>query len=463
VQNLCRNTCYGCDDVLNSCSQPDRCGVCLGDNSTCVDCAGVFNGNAVEDACDVCSGTNRTCVVPTFGLTMNGLNCLDTVERNLTHLFQGQWGNAVWTLTAPLPTKGTATLTAVVTGPTTIYLLEYTTYQYAIGADAIHLHAVIPSTGATGDFIITVNIATCVDCFGVINGPAVRDLCGVCDGLNNTCDGCDGVPASGKVDDICGVCDGDGRSCVNITTTPPSVVNCTRQIIFQLDTEPATTPVTWSVETDSNSGTVFVNPTTGVVEWVNTDAFTDIVWFVIRATSNYNSSVYDDLNVTFDVLNCTDCNGHQNGFQLIDVCGICGGDGKSCQDCFGIPGGNATLDICRVCDGDGSTCNGPINGTLFLLVIIVTVVASILLFMCALQAMCGRPGWVGPPPEVRPTRVSGNTITTFGAVETDPLLADTTPTMAVLNPHEQAVINYGGKMVMPLPASGSVDFFSGSR
>jgi|GEM_PF-5893026 len=42
--------------------------------------------------------------------------------------------------------------------------------------------------------------------------------------------------------------------------------------------------------------------------------------------------------------------------RVIDICGVCGGDGRSCLDCKGVPFGNAVPDECGVCDGDGSTC-----------------------------------------------------------------------------------------------------------
>jgi hypothetical protein len=41
---------------------------------------------------------------------------------------------------------------------------------------------------------------------------------------------------------------------------------------------------------------------------------------------------------------------------LLDVCGVCNGDGKSCADCKGVPNGTAKLDECKVCGGDGSSC-----------------------------------------------------------------------------------------------------------
>lgn len=42
--------------------------------------------------------------------------------------------------------------------------------------------------------------------------------------------------------------------------------------------------------------------------------------------------------------------------RVIDVCGVCAGDGKSCLDCAGAVFGTASLDQCGVCGGDGKSC-----------------------------------------------------------------------------------------------------------
>lgn len=53
------------------------------------------------------------------------------------------------------------------------------------------------------------------DCFGVPNGDAVEDICGVCGGQGDTCKDCKGVIGGDAKEDICGVCDGDGSTCCN--------------------------------------------------------------------------------------------------------------------------------------------------------------------------------------------------------------------------------------------------------
>ena len=108
VVDLCRDSCYGCDGILNSCEHADDCGVCLGDNSTCEDCLGVIDGPALEDACDVCQGHNTTCVLP-FPVTET-IPCKGSFQVQLGHEFQTQWGSGVWRLQAPFATKGTVIL-----------------------------------------------------------------------------------------------------------------------------------------------------------------------------------------------------------------------------------------------------------------------------------------------------------------------------------------------------------------
>jgi len=54
-----------------------------------------------------------------------------------------------------------------------------------------------------------------------------------------------------------------------------------------------------------------------------------------------------------------DCNLQVGGSAVVDVCGVCGGDGTSCLDCAGTINGNLVADECGVCNGDGSTCCEP--------------------------------------------------------------------------------------------------------
>ncbi|KAI8833998.1 hypothetical protein BJ741DRAFT_709940 [Chytriomyces cf. hyalinus JEL632] len=43
--------------------------------------------------------------------------------------------------------------------------------------------------------------------------------------------------------------------------------------------------------------------------------------------------------------------------KKLDICGVCGGDGKSCLDCQGVPFGRSRYDFCGVCNGNGTSCS----------------------------------------------------------------------------------------------------------
>lgn len=346
VVDLCRNDCYGCDNVLNSCLVDDFCGVCNGDNSTCLDCFGVLNGPATYDACMVCDGTNSTCVIPTPVSEL--IVCEGQFNITLTHEFEAQWGLATWTLVAPFATKGVATIVGN-------RYLSYIANPFETGVDTININVTLPTTHASTIFAATVTIGSCLDCFGVLNGLDRPDLCGICGGDNTTCMGCDGIPNSGIVYDYCEVCGGDNSTCLNITAVPTESITCTAQIIFIMEHEPAATPVTWSIVVPPLVGSAYINPITGIVIW-NNPGILGVDWFVVQATSSINTSVTDTTNVTFLIQDCSDCNGVQGGTQLIDLCGVCGGDSTSCMDCLGIPNGMAVLDVCNICNGPGTSC-----------------------------------------------------------------------------------------------------------
>lgn len=452
VTNLCREVCKGCDGVLNSCELFDACGVCSGDNSTCIDCTGKLYGTAKLDACGVCKGTNKTCVLPApVSITTN---CDTTVKRNLTHAFQTQWGNAVWTIVAPFPTKGTASISTVTVGAVVVSTLTYHSNPYTTGSDSVRIQVTLPSTGASAILIVPVNIATCVDCFNVTNGPARFDLCGVCNGTNSTCNGCDGVPASGKVNDICGVCNGNGLSCLNITTNVSSIVNCTAQIIFPMSHEPASTPVSWVISGGPSVGSAYVNPSTGLVIWQN-PAFVGSVWFVVQATSLLNSSVVATKNLTFTVLNCSDCSGNQLGTQLVDVCGVCGGNGLSCIDCLGIPFGNATYDCNNICNGPNTNCDESEMPTWFLyFFIIIVTVGVVFLLWNFMKLLFGEVILSGPPsaPEIPNIPKQRNV-----QMEQPELLPNLSPDQTLVrrtNIQNKANLNYPNSLTIPITAKG---------
>lgn len=354
VADICRFNCYGCDGVLNSCEKDDFCDVCGGDNSTCIDCFGVIGGIAVPDACGVCEGDNSTCILPFANPPSIIESCESGQTVELRHEFEEQWGAATFELVAPLPTKGIVVIEnsgSLDPLPT----LTYTGNPMETGADSITLNATVIATQAHDTFVIPVTIGSCVDCFGVIDGPARLDECGVCDGDNSTCSGCDGIPNSGLVFDYCGVCGGDNTTCVNITIPTEQFVDCTAQIIFQLEHEPSALLVFWEIIVQPMLGQAFVNHEAGVILYENPAAMGHD-WFIVKVTSRSDDTVMDTANITFLIDDCMDCSGEQGGTQIVDLCGVCGGDGSSCADCLGIPNGGAAIDICNICNGDGQSC-----------------------------------------------------------------------------------------------------------
>ena len=56
------------------------------------------------------------------------------------------------------------------------------------------------------------------------------------------------------------------------------------------------------------------------------------------------------------------CDGVVGSGKVNDVCGVCGGDGKSCLGCDNIANSGKKNDICNVCDGDGKVHTSILNG-----------------------------------------------------------------------------------------------------
>ena len=345
VANLCRDDCYGCDGVINSCTMDDYCGVCEGDNTTCTDCSGAIGGNLTLDECNVCGGANNTCVILTTNVSDLSIGCEGTVNLTLHHAFESTQGLATWTIVAPFPVHGDA----VIIGQQ----LYYVGSPYLPGGnDTITINASLPSQHIWSLVNISVFVDVCPDCSGVLGGPSLPDPCGECGGNGTSCAGCDGVPNSGLVYDLCGVCGGTTSTCIVVLPVNTSDVECTGQLFFVMRALPSNVAVRWTV---IHGATTVINQFTGVVQWTN-PLIVGVDWFVVRATSVANPSLFGERNVTFIIEDCSDCSGTQGGTQLLDLCGVCGGDSTSCMDCLGVPNGLAVEDVCGVCNGDGSTC-----------------------------------------------------------------------------------------------------------
>ncbi|MBC8311710.1 MAG: T9SS type A sorting domain-containing protein [Candidatus Marinimicrobia bacterium] len=141
------------------------------------------------------------------------------------------------------------------------------------------------------------NCTETVDCYGICNGSAIIDECGVCGGDNSTCSDCAGIPNGDSLEDMCGACDND--------TTNDCIQDCNG-------------------------------------EWGGT-------------------AELDECEVCGgDNFTCSDCAGFPNGNAVVDMCGVCDTDSMNdcVQDCNGDWGGVAITDDCGECvSPDDDSCN----------------------------------------------------------------------------------------------------------
>jgi len=88
------------------------------------------------------------------------------------------------------------------------------------GTNCYHNYATVPASSASNGYSAWIKTCGVADCNGVIDGGAVADECGVCDGDNTSCADCMGTPNGSASYDDCGVCDGDNSSCADCNGTP---------------------------------------------------------------------------------------------------------------------------------------------------------------------------------------------------------------------------------------------------
>ena len=337
VVNLCDVDCYGCDDVLNSCTTPDFCGVCVGDNSTCIGCDGIINSGKVNDLCGVCDGNSTTCIVVNSA-TSFVIACNGTFTTNITHVMQSLMGPVHVTGFVLHPSKGNV----VYSGAT----VTYTAFPFYSGTDTFTL--TIQAGSVIDTVTYNINMGSCPDCLGILSGPNLPDPCGVCGGNGSTCLDCFGIPNGGAVYDDCGVCDGQSNTCLNIVQTVFNV-SCTGQIIEALTVFPYFPTVHWTMITPPTVGTATINPNSGVFVYNNPGTVSQVT-FVVQASLFVFPFLTGTETIILNIDNssCIDCSG-SIGFQLVDLCGVCGGNSRTCADCAGVPYGNHTSSVCNQC------------------------------------------------------------------------------------------------------------------
>ena len=178
------------------------------------------------------------------------------------------------------------------------------------------------------------NNSTCLDCLGVVNGSAIKDECGVCNGdgpeNNFNCDGscivdidCAGICGGTATLDNCNICNGDNSSCIDCLGIENGTATEDKCGICDMDSE--------------------------------NDCIKDC------SGQWGGSAILDECGIcNGDNLSCTDCSGILNGTATEDKCGICDMDSENdcIKDCSGEWGGSAILDECNICNGDNSKCSG---------------------------------------------------------------------------------------------------------
>ena len=210
-------SCRDCFRLPNGTSTYDQCDVCGGDDTECQDCSGVVNGDAFYDRCDVCitlanaeQGETSAWTAATYHLAR---------AHMISAEFAGAPANASIASTSPLA-RLKSTSAEYATAATTADPARRKTGTCAVFAEATEPAASTARANVNGTLAYDLCGVcdglndTCQDCAAMPLGTQVYDACGLCGGLNDTCTGCDGVLLSGLVYDMCGICGGSDE-CVD--------------------------------------------------------------------------------------------------------------------------------------------------------------------------------------------------------------------------------------------------------
>lgn len=348
---------YDCKDLCPKDplkSEPGVCGCGVAEGA-CMDCFGIYGGTALIDNCGVCSGG-------TTGRAKDE-TCKDC--------------NGVM--------NGTASID----------------------------QCMVCSGGNTG----IVPNATCRDCYGVLNGTAKTDNCGVCNGANTTCVPCTGVVDDcGVCNGNKSTCNGTLKPFKGVRKVIPGKIEAEEYdaggaTIAYSDTDTGNNgsqfrtddvdievsdnksfALGWVQQNEWTKYSVTVNytglynivvrgasneagksvdirlgntlisdnqsiPNTGSFSTYSTSTVTGVSLikgdYVLQITNNSYGQNLDYLE--FVPQFTVDCKGTLNGTAVLDVCGICSGDGTSCKDCNGVKNGTAYLDACAICVGGNTS------------------------------------------------------------------------------------------------------------
>ncbi len=232
-------SCLDCEGVLNGNKEFDECGICGGDNSSCnssnsdaynetpavfpgklefenydvlgnqvsfIDADAGNNGNAYRtDDVDIEIKGTRT----TVGWTNDGEWLVYTIDvkysGNYTFTFRGGANGDNKTITLLL--EDNILLENVVVTNTNSYeiITDFEINNVNLTKGVYKLKIEINDNSLNLDYI-DVEPEFTVDCYGVVNGTATIDDCGICGGDNSTCEDCAGTPNGAAYEDNCGNC-----------------------------------------------------------------------------------------------------------------------------------------------------------------------------------------------------------------------------------------------------------------
>ena len=275
---------WDCDSVCNGTNILDNCNVCDADpsNDCLADCAGVWGGSAVKDECDICGGTGLEFCSCGDGSTSCECCCSDGQVR---------------------------------------------------------------------------------DCSGECGGSAVVDLCNVCDG-ENSCIDCAGVPFGKSELDNCGNCSiNDSPSEYEYTATMTAIIKHDSEQVYGTGDMLVAFDINGSIRGvgielpdvpfGNYQGTTLYemqirsNTIDDTITFNYYDKSDDVIYTVQETYPFVINEIIGNVTAPFE-LNLG--SGENSVIDWVDA--------NDCvQDCEGIWGGEAVIDICGVCNGDGD-CEG---------------------------------------------------------------------------------------------------------
>lgn len=418
---LSRETCIGCDMIMNSCSINDVCGVCNGNGTSCSGCDGIPYSGLKLDSCGVCDGDDSTCVsifpkdiyskfascdtsslynfyvvIPMFEAMKGVALGQSKIEFQSTIIQAPECGNLVLQSfeeitiqqfnSASRDYQTKCISNCLYFRVNLLYTLDSSLYQSRSQSSRC-----VPEIGWIDNFqmslqatktlkpILLPQIARmelvfngCKGCDDQIKPSVIDaktfDRCLICGGNGQSCLDCLGIPFGDNLLDGCNQCtteDKMNKSCITAQVKPEYEtirVQCKQpslviQELFTIGPINNQRSPRWKL--------LSKNSRCGSANIKHTQG-------TFTFTPNTLDDCYEQLVIE---ISDTWKNSFSNSIYIqVYGCNVVGCDGvkgsgvvidscmkcggkNECLDCSGIPNGSSRLDICGVCNGDNSTCD----------------------------------------------------------------------------------------------------------